>query len=934
MPDNYPQEIQQLQKKIADLQRENDYLYKQVMFIEKEALQSSLICQQLSKASIEGIVLYTSNSITLLNEAMYHLFGYNRIDLLGKDIYSLIAPYYREATTEKFSKVHEEISLETICIRQDKSIFPARIHRKSIKVNNATSQVLIIRDITDDKAVKQELQQSEKLYYRLFEESRDAIYISGVRGDLQEVNQASLELFGYDREEMIGMNALRLYYDAEDRRKFTETIQRDGSVSNYEVNLVTKEGEVINCVLSSSTRRNANMEIIGYHGIIRDITEQKRTSELIKAKELAEKSASMKERFLANMSHEIRTPMNAVIGMTNLLQDTGITHAQKKYVDGIKGASEHLLVIINDILDFSKIEAGRLEIETIEFDVLDVLKSVIQTFKFKAAEKSLDLRLIAEDGLPTAVVGDPTRLLQILMNLVSNAIKFTKKGSITIHARLFNEDSNKATLAFSVTDTGMGIPEDKIDTVFSSFEQVSRSTTRLFGGTGLGLTITKKLIEMQGGSISVKSKVGEGTSFIFVLKFPKGSKLLNRQNKRKDVVIRPLGKITILLVEDNELNQVVAVDTLKKWGKSVRVDIANHGAEALDLIKKNSYDIVLMDVQMPVMNGYDATKAIRNELGLHKLPILAMTAYATTGEAEKTIIAGMDDYISKPFDPKKLFQKIVQLSKHQFPDDNTTSVAKAPISTEKNGVDTKVTDLQYLTETTGDDPELMAKMIEIMLRETPEEIKKMEELYSEKKWDRLRAVAHKFKSAVTYMGLNEMKEVVKDIQTNAQNHQNLKRIGDLIQQLKLVCTQALGELEQALKHLQHHNNTPQEPVQEDESITDLTFLTETTGDDPVLMAKMIEIMLRETPEEIQKMEILYEEQDWDRLRSVAHKFKSSVTYMGLHDLKDTVKAIQTNAEKRENLQETQQLIKALKTSCSKACNELEEVLQRLQQGQI
>jgi CheY-like chemotaxis protein len=495
------------------------------------------------------------------------------------------------------------------------------------------------------------------------------------------------------------------------------------------------------------------------------------------------------------------------------LQDTQLNAEQYKFLDGIRSASEHLLVLINDILDFSKIEAGKLNLEKIDFSLPEVLHSVEQTFKFKATEKQLDLQLHTEKNLPHALKGDPTRLKQILINLVSNAIKFTDKGLVRIEVKQFAEDAQSATLAFTVLDSGIGIPPEKVAVIFDSFSQVSDSTTRRFGGTGLGLAITKKLVEMQGGTISVKSEPQKGSSFIFVIKFKKGDSNIALQHLHNALPkdIRRLGKMRILLAEDNLLNQVVAAETLKKWGNQLQIDIANNGREAILYIQRNKYDIVLMDVQMPIMDGLEATRQIRQELKLPDLPILAMTAFATSGEAERTIMAGMNDYISKPFNPKQLYQKVVQLSKCSFEDEindddivDLSNIGAAIIPHQANTdqeikatqTHNAILDLTFLEETTGGDAELKTMLIEIILREAPDELAQMERLCHEQNWTRLGAIAHKFKSNITYMGLHSIADTIKNIQLYAEQRIHLDELPQMVQSVKALCEKGMTELQQ------------------------------------------------------------------------------------------------------------------------------------------
>ncbi|MGB0839104.1 MAG: ATP-binding protein [Chitinophagales bacterium] len=659
---------------------------------------------------------------------------------------------------------------------------------------------------------KQQWAESEYRYQRLFEESNDAIYISSLNGELVEVNEAALSTFGYEKEDLIGRNALRLYANPNDRKQFMQEIAQNGFVSNYEVRLIKKNGQAIDCLLSSTVRRNIYDEIIGYQGVVRDITKRKQTAELIKAKELAEHSVTMKEQFLANMSHEIRTPLNAIIGMSNLLKTQNTYTKQQQYIGSIQKASEHLLVLINDILDFSKIEAGKLDFETVEFSLTEVLQNVINTFKFKVKNKAVQLLLDEDEELPESVMGDPTRLTQILLNLVSNSVKFTEKGTVKLSAKVIREDSQKVKIAFNVSDTGIGIKPNKLQSIFNSFEQVSNSTTRKFGGTGLGLSITKKLVEIQGGSISVTSKIGKGSSFTVLLKYPKGSSASLRSKKQEqDFARRKLGKLRILLTEDNELNQVVAVDTIQKWGANITVDIAPNGLEALKCLQKHPYDLVLMDVQMPVMNGYEATRQIREVLKLKDLPILAMTAYATAGEAEKTIAVGMNDYISKPFDPNALYKRIARLTQQNLSDYQDEIIElyqteerpnKKALNKQKKGETIeRVCDFTFLNDSTEGDTALKLNMLNIMLRETPEELQKMNDLYAAQNWHRLASVAHKFNSAITYMGLHKLKPVIKAIQSHAQQEQQLDAIGSLVKQVWQICQKACLEMENEIKSL-------------------------------------------------------------------------------------------------------------------------------------
>lgn len=392
-----------------------------------------------------------------------------------------------------------------------------------------------------------------------------------------------------------------------------------------------------------------------------------------KERELAEHSSVMKQQFLANMSHEIRTPMNAILGMTRLLIDKEPRDDQKKYLNAIKQSSDNLLVIINDILDFSKIEAGKLELEFIPFSILKMIEGVYNTMQFKSTEKGLELTYKIDEKVPAAVIGDSVRINEVLINLVGNSIKFTQRGSVRISCRNLGVYSDShgtvipdiVNIEFSVSDTGIGIPQDKIATIFESFSQASSSTTRKYGGTGLGLTISKYLVELHGGKISIKSKEGSGTVFTCIIPFElTDAENLSVQKMTDDHIPKSsLSLLKILLVEDNEFNQIVAVDTLQSHIPGITIDVAVNGKDAVERVKENNFDLVLMDIQMPEMDGYEATQYIRNQLAAPKnsIKIIAMTAGALKSEVQNCFDAGMDDYIAKPFDPDVLIGKMNEL---------------------------------------------------------------------------------------------------------------------------------------------------------------------------------------------------------------------------------------------------------------------------------
>ena len=399
--------------------------------------------------------------------------------------------------------------------------------------------------------------------------------------------------------------------------------------------------------------------------LFRDISKrEKLEKELVITQKKAENAAIIKEQFMANMSHEIRTPLNAIIGFNYRLNKTKLDDEQKEYANAVQTSGENLLAIVNDILDFSKIEAGMVKIEKISFNLKDLIQSVITMFSGQAKDKKVNLELKITDNVPLFILGDPTRLTQILINLIGNALKFTDKGSVNVIVDTIALDENNATIEFRVKDTGIGISEEKIFEIFERFTQAKSDTSRIFGGTGLGLSIAKKLVELQSGTIRVESTKNQGSEFIFLISYKIDDKFENQIEAKNEPInkIEINSNLKVLVVEDNILNQKLAGFMLKDWG--YEFDICSNGKLATEKLRTHNYNIILMDVQMPEMNGYEATQFIRDNLKL-TIPIIAMTAHALPDEKEKCLGFGMTDYISKPInevDLKNIINKYINIA--------------------------------------------------------------------------------------------------------------------------------------------------------------------------------------------------------------------------------------------------------------------------------
>jgi PAS domain S-box-containing protein len=427
---------------------------------------------------------------------------------------------------------------------------------------------------------------------------------------------------------------------------------------SFEVDLLVyrKDRQPLWISVINSVIINSKGEVDKYIEVIIDITAKKKAEiELINAREEAIQLSRAKDMFISVMSHEIRTPLNAVIGMSHLLLEDDPLDGQKENLNILKFSAENLMTLINDVLDFAKIETGNVELEKERVDLTELVQSITSSMQYKAAEKNIYISKSIDEAIPKVILGDRTRLIQILLNLVGNAIKFTEKGGVTIDLRVIQESERDVRIRFAVIDTGIGIAANKLGTIFEQFKQAELDTTRKFGGTGLGLAISKRLIELHDSRINVDSVPGQGSTFWFTIGFKKGDYQSNRNSNNVEEGL----KINVLVVDDNQINRLLINKILKKWGASA--DFAENGIEAIEKVETNrNYNVVLMDIHMPEMGGLEATGIIRakTETYFQQLPIIALTASMLSNQMGEINDAGMNDYILKPFDPRVLYDKL------------------------------------------------------------------------------------------------------------------------------------------------------------------------------------------------------------------------------------------------------------------------------------
>ncbi|MEP7374962.1 MAG: ATP-binding protein [Chitinophagaceae bacterium] len=787
---------------------------------ELEALSySAKLASQYSLSLIEAsldplVTISAEGKITDMNEAMVNITGIEREKLIGSDFldYFTEPQKAREVYQEVFAKGCVADSPLTLRHKKGKLtdvLFNGSVYKDD--KGNVLGVVIVARDVTAQKLLS-------KYSLSLIEASRDPLFTISPEGKITDMNQATVKVTGVSRENLIGTDFFDYFTKPDKAREGYQQVFARGFVADYPLTIM--DGKLTDVLFNGSVYKDDRGNVLGAVLVARDITEQKIiATQLTEAKvfaelatgiaeeakskaesatRIAENAVKAKQQFLSNMSHEIRTPMNAIIGFTKVVLKTELTAKQKEYLTAIKLSGDALIVLINDILDLAKVDAGKMTFEQTPFKMALSISAMLHLFGTKIQEKNLELIKEYDNNIPEVLVGDPVRLHQIILNLISNAVKFTTKGRITVSVRLLTEEEENVTIEFAVKDTGIGITESKMENIFENFQQATSDTARLYGGTGLGLAIVKQLVEAQDGSISVKSKIDEGSTFSFVLSFQKTKAIAESEAEIAEVDTE-IKNIKVLVVEDIALNQLLMKTLLDDFG--FECDITANGKIAIEKLQTKSYDIILMDLQMPEMNGFEATEYIRDKMNSN-VPIIALTADVTTVDLAKCKTVGMNDYIAKPVDEKLLYSKIVGLVKK--PALSRTGEQEDSANSESKKI--KCIDLHYLNHRTKSDPKLMMEMISLYLEQTPSLVSLMKQSFLKKDWNSLHSTVHKMIPSFSIMGIStDFETMAKKIQEYASTQQQADGIHELVLQLEIVCAQACKELEAEFNVIKNTN---------------------------------------------------------------------------------------------------------------------------------
>ena len=733
-------------------------------------------------------------NINFWNKQAEQIFGWKKEEVIGKKLQDNIIPtqhkiahsiglehYLRTGEGPVLNKL-----LELPAVKKDGTEVTIEIAIIPINQNDELFFCSFVQDISERKKAENQLKFQEKKYRNIIANMNLGLIEVDSNELIQFANQSFCNISGYDLNELIGKNPAHLFVDEKNKKIIESKNQlREKGISDiYQIPVKNKNGDDKWWAISGAPNFDENGNLIGTIGIHLDITEQKQLEiELEKEKEKALEASKAKEIFLATMSHEIRTPLNAIIGFLRELNKHAFSKEQKTYIENSSIASSHLLSIINNVLDISKIESGEMELESVNFDLKHTIDKVVRILGVKAKEKEITLNSKFNSEISNLLIGDPFRIEQILYNLIGNSLKFTNEGSIDVECDLIQDFKQEQEILISILDTGIGIEESYLDSIFTKFSQEEKNTTRKFGGTGLGMTITKELVDLMNGSIVVESKKNIGTKISIILKLNKGiMKEINYDKQADNLSNLSLENKKVLLVEDNEFNRIVAQNSLKYF-KCIVVEAIN-GVDALEKIKQNNFDVILMDVQMPIMDGIEATTIIREELKINT-PIIALTANAFKTEIEKFKSVGINDYLTKPFDENVLYKAIVKaISQH--------NISSKPSIIEKKKASY---DLSSIIAISRGDEEFVNKMIGLFIKQTHEACVDLERYVSENNFNEISKLIHKIKPNIEGMGITSILGEIRELEFLCENSNDKENIEILVINIIKVLKEVVAELE-------------------------------------------------------------------------------------------------------------------------------------------
>lgn len=802
---------------------------------------NELLLNSFKDSTIKTIVFdIDTNEVMFANKVFLDFFKYSNKEIIEKKISDICEISIKKrlkiaSEAEKkngnrnnieiqfVNKLGEQITIKTfvanlmykkrncrLFLLSDTSKFPKDLNISAIKshlnFSNKSAKKNILPNgnaiIHNNDVINFSIQNSKDFIESVY----NPLFIINLEGIILEVNEAAIVLTGKPRTKLINSSFINYFTDKNKVRNNFERVFTEGVINSFSLTL--KNYQLKEKYFSTAVYKSVEGKVIGaiimeintnsHHLLKKKLVEPQEFPQLAatiskeakiiagNAIQNAREIVKLKQQFLSNMSHEIRTPVNVITGFTKMLLKTEISAQQREYLMAIKMSVDSLIVLINDILDLAKVNAGKMVFENKPFKLKTSVKNLVKLFEPKIQDKNLELIVNYDNKIPEVISGDAVRLHQIILNLLTNAIKFTNQGSITFTVEQLNENKDSVDIKFYVADTGIGIKENDLEKIFETFQQATNESSKMYGGTGLGLAITKQLVEGQKGKIEVKSEWNKGSVFSFILNFKKTNEevvsepeIVDLNSDKKDV--------KILIVEDMELNQLLMKTMLDDFG--FESEIASNGKVAIEKLKEKKYDVILMDLQMPEINGLEATMYIRNNLKL-TIPIIALTADVTRIDVSYCKKIGMNDYISKPIDEQLLYNKLIRII--EKPNLNLEDKIYGNKKVEK----LKHSDLSYLTRVTKSNPKLMSEIIATYLKQTPLLVNTMKQSFLDKNWDLLKSTLHKMMPSFSVIGLNpEIIEIANTIQDYNPDKEKEDDLEKMILDIENACRIACNELE-------------------------------------------------------------------------------------------------------------------------------------------